>query len=254
MPNQDEKLPPQPIAQDAYDALAEAYAAQVDTKPHNAYYERPATLSLLPNVADKRVLDAGCGPGVYVEWLVDHGAEVVAFDANAKMVRLAQKRVGEKAQILQAALGEPLDFLEDSAFDLVISPLVLDYVKDWASVFGEFHRVLKNGGILVFSMEHPFTKYDIHREQSNYFDVELVTYDWRGFGKVVQVPSYRRPLSAVLNPLIDAGFIVDEILEPTPTEAFKHADPKDYAKLSRSPGFMCVRALKPAPPCGAERH
>jgi hypothetical protein len=38
----------QPIALDAYQALAEAYAAVIDTKPHNAYYERPATLSLMP--------------------------------------------------------------------------------------------------------------------------------------------------------------------------------------------------------------
>lgn len=61
------------IAFDAYEKLADAYAAMVDTKPHNAYLERPATLSLLPNVKGKRVLDAGCGPGVYSEWLVKHG-------------------------------------------------------------------------------------------------------------------------------------------------------------------------------------
>jgi 2-polyprenyl-3-methyl-5-hydroxy-6-metoxy-1,4-benzoquinol methylase len=62
-----------PVALDAYDALAESYAALVDTKPHNAYYERPATLSLLPDVRGKRVLDAGCGPGVYSEWLASRG-------------------------------------------------------------------------------------------------------------------------------------------------------------------------------------
>jgi hypothetical protein len=56
---------------DIYDELAEAYAARVETKPHNAYYERPATLSLLPDVKGKRVLDAGCGPGVYTGWLVN---------------------------------------------------------------------------------------------------------------------------------------------------------------------------------------
>ena len=50
-----------PIAQAAYDEMAEAYAARIETKPHNAYYERPATLSLLPDVRGKRVLDAGCG-------------------------------------------------------------------------------------------------------------------------------------------------------------------------------------------------
>lgn len=43
------------IALDAYEALAEAYAAAIDTKPHNAYYERPATLSLLPEINGKRV-------------------------------------------------------------------------------------------------------------------------------------------------------------------------------------------------------
>ncbi|HET91353.1 MAG TPA: class I SAM-dependent methyltransferase, partial [Chloroflexi bacterium] len=69
----------EPIAQEAYNSMAEAYAARVDTKPHNAYYERPATLSLLPDIRGKRVLDAGCGPGVYAEWLAESGAEVVAF-------------------------------------------------------------------------------------------------------------------------------------------------------------------------------
>jgi ubiquinone/menaquinone biosynthesis C-methylase UbiE len=167
-----------PIAQEAYDQMAEAYADLVDTKPHNADYERPATLSLLPDVKGLRVLDAGCGPGVYAEWLIERGAEVVAFDANEKMVKLAKERLGDTCQILQADLEHPLSFLEDQWFDIVVSPLVLDYVKDWGSVFKEFQRVLKPGGFFVFSMEHPYLKYHIHRETSRYFEVELVEYVW----------------------------------------------------------------------------
>ena len=163
-----------PIAQEAYDELAEAYAALVDTKPHNAYYERPATLSLLPDVHGKRVLDAGCGPGAYAEWLVNRGAEVVAFDANEKMVMLATERLDDKAQIIKANLEQPLNFLRDGWFDIVVSSLVMDYVKDWDRVFAEFYRVLGEGGCLVFSMEHPYAKYDDHRDTSNYFEVELV--------------------------------------------------------------------------------
>jgi len=53
---------------EAYETLAERYAVLVDTKPENAYYERPATLSLLRDMRGKRVLDAGCGPGSYAEW------------------------------------------------------------------------------------------------------------------------------------------------------------------------------------------
>ena len=233
-----------PVAQDAYNDLAEAYAALVDTKPHNAYYERPATLSLLPDVNGKHILDAGCGPGAYSEWLVDHGAQVVAFDANKKMVRLARQRLGDKAQVLQADLEAPLDFLADASFDVIIAPLVMDYVKDWEPAFNEFHRVLKKGGCLVFSMEHPYGKFYFHKEAGNYFDVELVEFTWRGFGKPVIVPSYRRPLSGVINPLLKAGFTLDQILEPLPTEEFSLIEPEEYEELIHSPGFMCVRAVK----------
>ncbi len=233
-----------PLAQDAYNDLAEAYAALVDTKAHNAYYERPATLSLLPDVSGKRVLDAGCGPGVYAEWLVAHGARVVAFDANRKMVRLAKLRLGDKAQVLLANLESPLDFLEDGSFDLIVAPLVMDYVKDWEPTFREFHRVLKTGGSLVFSMEHPYGKFYFHRDAGNYFNVELVEYTWRGFGKPVIVPSYRRPLSGMINPLLQAGFTLEHILEPLPTHEFSLIEPEDYEELIRSPGFMCIRAVK----------
>jgi len=234
----------QPIAQDAYNELAEAYAASVDTKPHNAYYERPATLSLLPDVNGKHVLDAGCGPGVYSEWLVAHGGIVLALDANEKMVALARQRLGEKVQVLQANLEAPLDFLVDASFDIIVCPLVMDYIKEWEPTFKEFQRILRTQGCLVFSMEHPYMKYATHHLMSNYFKVERVEYIWRGFGKPVNVPSYRRPLSGVINPLLQAGFVLDKILEPLPIEEFYEKDPEDYDELMRSPGFMCVRATK----------
>jgi 2-polyprenyl-3-methyl-5-hydroxy-6-metoxy-1,4-benzoquinol methylase len=91
-----------PVASDAYETLAEAYAAVIETKPHNAYCERPATLSLLPDVKNKRVLDARRGPGIYSEWLIKHGAEVVAVDASLKMVKLAKQRLGGAAEVRQA--------------------------------------------------------------------------------------------------------------------------------------------------------
>jgi len=49
-----------PIALEAYETLAERYAALVDTKPENAYYERPATPSLLPDVRTTRLSMCEC--------------------------------------------------------------------------------------------------------------------------------------------------------------------------------------------------
>ena len=235
-----------PVALHAYEELAEAYAARVDTKPHNAYYDRPATLSLLPpaGVRGQRVLDAGCGPGAYAQWLVEHGAEVVALDVSPKMVGLARRRLGDRATVLQADFGRPLDFLADASFDGVLSPLALEYVQDWNAVFHEFHRLLRRPGWFVCSVGHPFADFKRHNE-GNYFDIELVEEEWTGFGMPWRVRFYRRSLQDLLNPLLEAGFALDRILEPRPTEQFRLAAPKDYEELSREPGFLCVRAVKP---------
>lgn len=233
-----------PLAFDAYEKLADAFAEHVDTKPHNAYYERPATLSLLPDVDGRRVLDAGCGPGAYAEWLVARGAEVVAVDASPRMLELARERVGDAVAFHLADLSRPLAFLDDASFDLVVSPLVIDYVEDWSVPLGEFHRLLRPGGRLVFSCGHPFFDF-LYFGTEDYFATERVECEWRGFGDVrVTMPSYRRSLGSALNAVVDAGFTIERLLEPTPTPEFEVADPETYAELTKQPVFLCIRARR----------
>ncbi|GEM_PF-4568808 len=59
----------------SYQGIAGQYARQVDTNPMNACYERPAVLSLLPSLAQNRVLDAGCGSGWYNERVAVNGGK-----------------------------------------------------------------------------------------------------------------------------------------------------------------------------------
>jgi SAM-dependent methyltransferase len=238
------------IGEQNYEQFADRYASKIETKAHNAYYDRPATLSLLPDVNGLRVLDAGCGPGIYTEWLVEHGALVVAIDVTPRMVELTRQRVGSRAEVLQADLTRSLDFASDASFDLIICPLVLDNIEDWQPTFAEFYRTLKPGGIFVFSCGHPLGDYLFTTRRKltagNYFITELFEVPWRGFGEPYPVlKGYRRPLSAILNPLLKCGFALDTLLEPRPTEDFKRAEPEDYERLSHEPGFLCVRAGKP---------
>jgi ubiquinone/menaquinone biosynthesis C-methylase UbiE len=235
-------MPDQPIARDAYEQLADAYAAMVDTKGHNAYYERPAILSLLPEVHGLDVLDAACGSGRYAEWLVDHGARVTAFDVSPRMLIHAHERLGEKARLLEADLSQPLRFLADGSCDLVLCALGLDYVRDWKAVFAEFRRVVRVPGLLLFSIEHPLSDGALWQAR-DYFRIERQEYTWRGFGPAVSMPSFRRPLMDVFNTLSAAGFCVDRVLEPLPTAEFKEQDPEEYARLMERPGFLCVRAV-----------
>jgi len=237
-----------PIALKAYERLAERYSAIVETKPHNAYYERPATLSLLPGVRGKRVLDAGCGPGVYSQILLKRGAMVVGVDVSPKMLSLARERVGDKAEFHLADMSKPMRFLKNGTFDVVISPLAVPYIRNLTRLFKQFYRVLKRPGVLVFSDGHPFGDYLLFKEKrksKNYFKTELVGLTWHGFGRPgVYVEGFRRPLGALVNPLIEAGFKIDRIVEPRPTGKFKRRDARNYRKLMRMPGFICVRAVK----------
>jgi SAM-dependent methyltransferase len=232
-----------PVAAEAWDKLADAYDRLTPTKGHNAYYERPATLSLLPEVAGLTVLDAGCGPGHYSQWLVEHGAKVVAVDACERMVELARNRLGDRVEVHLANLERPLDFLGDASFDLVLAALCLDYVADWARLFVEFARVLKAGGRLVVSASHPLFDFVYHRPD-DYFATELVEETWRGFGEVVVVRRYRRSMGDVFAALEAGGFVLERFLEPRPTDEMKAVEPKDYEELQRRPGFLCLRARR----------
>ena len=238
-----------PMALEAYEALAESYAAEVDDKPHNAFYERPAMLAMFPagGLEGQRVLDAGCGPGNYSEALLQRGAEVVALDVSPKMVEIAQRRLDQRATVLQLDLGQaPLEPLEAGSFDGILCALALHYLLDLGLVFEEFARLLRPGGWLLFSTSHPFGDYLRHADGS-YFETERIEDIWAGFGEPTLVPSYRRPLQATLGPLLTAGFALEELVEPRPTGRFWESDPAEAMELDRRPGFLCVRARWPGP-------
>ncbi|MFC5971503.1 class I SAM-dependent methyltransferase [Halomarina salina] len=185
------------------------------------------------------MLDAGCGPGVTTRDLREGGADAVGLDVSPRMLRLARERVPE-ASFVRADLGTRLPFA-DSAFDGVHSSLALHYVRDWEALFGDLARVCRPGGWLVCSTQHPFADFD--RLGGDYFDVAGVSEEWDAFGERVDVPFYRRPLEAVVNPLLDAGFRLERVVEPEPTERFREALPEKYETVSREPTFLCLRAV-----------
>ena len=224
-----------------YDGIAGRYAAEIDERAWNALYERPATLALLPAVDQLDVLDAGCGHGWYADWLVRHGARVVAVDRSAAMVALAQARVAGRAHVIQGDVRDLRELLTDETFDLVLSSLVLHYLADLPAVFAECARLLRPGGTLVFSTHHP-----VHDQASlldpGYLKAELIEEEWGWLGEKMRY--YRRPLRDLTDPLADAGFVIERICEPTPNEELRLEDPKGYDRLSRLPAFIFVRARK----------
>ncbi|MEN0006073.1 MAG: class I SAM-dependent methyltransferase [Bacteroidota bacterium] len=227
----------------AYEQMAEQYNAKIDHKPHNAYYDRPNTLKLVPDVKGLNVLDAACGPGKYAEILIERGASVVGFDLSPSMVAFAKKRNPTGGRFFVHDLTAPLDQFKEETFDLVICALALHYIEDWGPTIREFCRVLKPNGTLVFSIEHPFFEYNYHKT-GHYFGVEHVKCTWNGFGQPIEVNSFRRGLGECIAPITNNGFYIDQIVEPRPTAEFEKLDPKYFKALNEFPAFLCIRAVK----------
>jgi SAM-dependent methyltransferase len=197
-----------------YDTFAETYAARNESNLFNAYYERPAMLGLAGDVSGRRVLDAGCGSGPLSAALQDRGAVVSGFDVSAGMVDLARQRLGEDADLQVADLGAPLPYA-DGEFDDVVASLVLHYLEDWSGPLAELRRVLKPGGRLMVSVNHP-TAYAVVYPDADYFEVTRYSEDHDMGDRIVWLTYWHRPLHAMTDAFTAAGFRITGISEPPP--------------------------------------
>ncbi len=228
-----------------YDAMAGEYAVDNSSNSYNALYERPATISLLGDVAGLRALDVGCGSGLLSSWLVDHGAAVTALDVSPDMVRISRERLGDRATVLVADIAEPLGFAATGDFDLVVASLVLHYVRDWEGVLRELRRVLSPTGALVFSTHHPSMDWLLHSPE-DYFAVKQVTETWSKGGRDFEVTFWRRPLTDMCQAVAGAGFCIERLLEPLPVASLATQDRPTYEVLRTRPRFLFFR-LRPVP-------
>jgi hypothetical protein len=84
------------------------------------------------------------------------------------------------------------------------------------------------------------------RKGGSYFQATLETDLWRTPSGDQPVPFWREPLSALCTAATDAGFLIEKLIEPVPAETMRDRYPEEYAQLSREPGFLILRLLKPA--------
>lgn len=228
------------LTREAYDRLAAVWSATTDEGPWNGLLERPALQALVPApLTGATVLDAGCGAGAQASWLLDQGADVVAFDISPNMVQEARRRCGGRGRFEVADLSRPLP-LEPASLDGITCSLALHYVEDWSVPMASFAAALRPGGWAVISLDHPFGP-PLKSQRGGYFDKELVSDSWTKGDIEVTQHFWRRPIGEVFSAFADAGFAVDRIAEPQPSAEALRQFPSELADIVGVPMFIVYR-------------
>jgi len=236
-----------------YNFIAEHYHS-FRTKKHpggwfyNEMLEMPATLELLGNVNGKRVLDFGCGSGIYTKILKRKRAKIKGFDISPGMLKIAREYV--KGVEFKLGSGNKIPFNEK--FDIVVASLVLDYFDNLNKPLKEVKRILKKGGYFVFSMGNPVTeitkktskKKPLVREFQDYFKERKIYGVWKNILKGnkkrdMRMPTYHKTYETIVRAIVKNGFEIVDYKDCFPLEKAKKKFPSEYRFASNLP-YFCV--------------
>jgi malonyl-CoA O-methyltransferase len=158
------------------------------------------------------------------------GAAVTAVDFSEGMLAEARRKPGAEAiRFLVHDLHEPLP-LPAAGFDLVVSGLVLEHLRDLAAFFGEMRRLLRPGGRAVVSAMHPAMW--LRGAQARFTDPAS--------GEVIQPGSYPHQLGDLVMAAVRAGFAVEGIEERAADADFA----AEYPRAAKYVGWPMVVVLR----------
>jgi len=210
----------------SYDKYAENWADKLRSGQNLAqkYIEKPAMYSKLPSLKGKSVICIGCGTGEECEHLKSLGADkVVGIDISKGLIEVAKKNF-PKIDFYVIDMEEIS--LPPSSFDFAYSSLTLHYVEDWTKTLNSIYKVLRPGGVLLFSTHHPvnwgadikrkdekdtflmgYTKYkkrDDYEVFGDYLNTRKINDVWYGD---FEVSFFHKPLSSIIKEVLNSVFL-----------------------------------------------
>jgi len=199
--------------QHGYDRWAAIY--DEDANPLQAL-EQPRFQDACGDVTGLTVLDLGCGTGRHTQWLASRGGIVTGVDFSEEMLAKARRKgKTEAARFVMHDLHESLPF-KPGEFDLVVSGLVLEHLRDLNEFFVNIYRVLKQPGRAVVSAMHPAMF--LRNSQAQFTDPQS--------GEVVRPGSLPHQVSEMIMAGVNAKFCLEAVDEYAPDRVFAEQYPR----------------------------
>jgi ubiquinone/menaquinone biosynthesis C-methylase UbiE len=105
----------------------------------------------------RRLLEMGCGTGLFLELFWRAGFEVTGLDPSPAMLKAARSRMETKAD-LHLGQAEHVHF-DDKRFDYTALITVLEFCRDPEAVLREAYRVTRKGVLIAFLNRHSLYYY-----------------------------------------------------------------------------------------------
>jgi len=110
-----------------------------------AYFERA-----LAGYAGKRILDVGCGGGIFAEALAGAGGVITGIDASRYSIEKARSHAASQGMEIDYVVAAAETFQGEEQFDAVFAVDVLEHVADIELTLDTCARLLKPGGVFGF--------------------------------------------------------------------------------------------------------
>jgi ubiquinone/menaquinone biosynthesis C-methylase UbiE len=187
----------------------------------------PGALKMLDPKKGEKVLDIGCGQGVFTRKLAAAGAEVTGIDAAPNLIKTAQTRSPNIKYLVADAAK--LTMFNDGNFDVVSCIMAIMNMEPLAAVMAEMGRVLKPAGRLLLVMNHPCfriprqsgwgfdenRKLQYRRIDSYISEMKIPIQMHPGYNPNIHTWTFHRPISAYVKLLAENGFAVNQLEEWT---------------------------------------
>lgn len=176
-------------------------------------------LHLFGDVTGKTMLEICCGSGHSLKYFADRNAgELWGIDMSQKQLENAEKFLAEN-KCFPKLICSPMEKecgIPKNYFDVVYSIYGIGWATDLKKVFESIVSYLKKGGVFIFSWKHPIHSCITVDEgqlifSKSYFDEDCKTQIVHGMEMMLP----NRRISTYINAMVDAGFIIEKMVEQT---------------------------------------
>ena len=231
-----------------WDRIALARHMQISTGKDISfsYVLKPTVSELLQGCNLEKVLDLGSGTGELTRELAKVSSEVVGVDISSRSTEIARKVCSNAANV-SFCLNSVEALASDWAgprFTAIVANMTLMDCLNLDSLVEAAARLVAPDGCLVATITHPwFWPYYWGYAEAKWFNYHQEIFIEAPFRISAEATDYvtthvHRPLTAYMKSLTQAGFLVDRILEPFPSEKVQDL----YPKLWEFPRFLAFRA------------